>query len=208
MAQASTKTAIANLAADLMKVDPVQSIEPPDAGSKFAKLAARWYDDTLREVLADHIWNHAIARVQVAAHPTAPAFGYDAKYELPADFIRIATIGDENNPETEYEIEDGFILCNVTSPINLRYVYHHTDISKFPPKFVQCLARKLKANCTYGMTGKLDMQINAEAEYKDYLSTGMTIDGQDNPPQRIRRSKWKAAKEGRSDPYTNGRVVI
>ena len=210
MSRVTTKTGLANLTASLMKVEAVTQIDPPDARSKFAKKANQWYDETRRDVLAEHTWNFALKRVQLPKDATDPAFGYGARYLLPSDYIRLATIGNEDNPEVDYKVEDGYILCDISAPLDLRYVYNVEDVTKFSPKFIQCFARKLKANLVYDMTGNRTMQQEAELEYLEYLSMAKGVDGQESPPtHRIRRSKWKAAKEGRSilgSQYA-GRVV-
>lgn len=193
-----------------MKIEAVSSIDPPDSRSKFAKKASQWYDETRRDVLAEHIWNFALKRVQLAKDSTDPVFGYGARYLLPSDYIRLATIGNEDNPETDYKIEDGYILCNITAPLNLRYIYNAEDITKFSPKFIQCFARKLKANLAYDMTGNRTFQQESELEYLEYLSMAKGVDGQESPPtHRIRRSKWRAAQEGRGvyGGQYQGRVV-
>lgn len=210
MARVTTKTGLANLAASLLKVDAVTSIDPPDARSKFAKTANNWYDESLRDVLADHIWNFALKRVQLPADATAPAFGYDVRYLLPADYIRVATIGDEDNPEKDYKVEDGYILTGVSAPLNLRYVYEQTDITKFSPKFIQCFARKLAANMAYEMTGNRTFANEMEQKYIEYLSSATGVDGQESPPtHKIRNSRWRRAKNARGllDDNYSGRVV-
>lgn len=209
MARISTKTGVANLTLTLLKNDTVTSIDPPDTGSKAAKLCALWYEDSRREVLSETIWDHAVKRVGLPAHPTAPDFGYSTKYELPADYIRVASIGDEDDPEEDYEIEDGFLLINATGDLDFRYVYDHEDISKWSPKYLQSVARKLGANICYGLTGNRTFAAEMEALYREYVGEGRTVDSQQNPPRRIQRSRWKQAKEvGLGDSRTSGRIVI
>jgi hypothetical protein len=194
MSRVTTKTGVANLANSLLKTDAVTNIDPPDADSKPAKLASRWYEDTRREVLAEHNWDFAIKRVQVSAS-AAPVFGpYAYKYQLPSDYIRVATLGDEQNPETEYEVEDGFILCNVPAPLNLRYVYDFETVTQFSPKFLTAFVTKLAAHMAYELTGNRSMVAEMEAAYDKMLSTAQTLDGQQNPPKRVQRSRWTAAK--------------
>lgn len=210
MARVTTQTGIANLTAGLLKVSAVTSINPPDTGSKFAKKAAQWIDEARREVLQDHIWNFALKRAQLPADATAPAFGYSARYLLPNDYIRVATIGNEDNPETDYKVEDGYILCNLSAPIDLRYVYDQEEITKMTPNFIQLWARKLAAYLAYDMTGNRSMVQQMEEAYQEKLSDAKGVDGQESPPtHKIRRSKWKAAKEGYSTIGSDyqGRVV-
>lgn len=197
MSRVTTKTGLANLTASLLKIDAVSSIDPPDRNNKFAKKAAQWYDESRRDTLADHTWNFALKRVQLPQDATIPAFGYGARYLLPSDYIRVAVIGHEADPETDYTVEDGYILCNQSAPLNLLYVYDQQDITKMSSKFIQCFARRLAANIAYDMTGNRTFADEMEASYIQYLSVAMTVDGQESPPPyRIRRSKWKSAKEG------------
>lgn len=210
MARISTKTQAANLMLSLLKVKAVSSIDPPDVNSKGANAAARWYDPSRREVLQDHIWNFALKRVMLPADTTAPVFGYNVRYLLPADFIRIATIGDEDNPERDYKIEDGYLLCNVDAPLPMIYVYDQEDLTKWSDKAIQALARKMATYCAYEVTGNRSMVKEMDDGYKDILTDGTAIDGQDSPPTHaIRRSKWRTAKEGGSmGGVTGGRVVV
>lgn len=211
MSRVTTKTGVANLTASLLKIDAVTSIEPPDANSKFAKIASRWYDDSRRATLADHIWNFASEDVLLPADSTYTAIGrYGARYVLPADYIRVAWVADETNPETDYKIKNGFIYCNYTGALPFGYIYDHEDVTKWSPKFIETFARKLAANTAYDMTGSKDFTDTMEKKYVEFLSGAATVDGQESPPtHRIRRSKWKAAKEGRSMIGSDyqGRVV-
>lgn len=204
MARVTTKTGVANLAISMFKGTAVTSIEPPDRGSKTAKFAAQWYDDARREALAETIWDFAIKRAQISAS-AAPAFGWSASYQLPSDFIRIATIGDEKNPLTneQYSIENGFILCNEGAPLNVRYVYDCEDITKFSPKFLIAFARKLSSYISASLTGSLSMAAGLGEMASMDMSDAKTIDAQQTPPRRVQRSRWAAAKQrGHTERYT------
>lgn len=203
MARVTTKTGVANLAITLIKGTPVTSIDPPDRGSKTAKIAAQWYDDARREALSETDWDFAIKRVQISASP-APAFGWSASYQLPSDFIRIATIGDEDNPLTSdyYKIENGFILCNEDAPLNVRYIYDIEDITKFSPKFLMAFAKKLSSYLAHGLTGSLNMAGGLSEIADDDMASAKTLDAQQTPPRKVQRSRWAAAKDrGHTDRW-------
>lgn len=211
MARVTTKTGVANLTASLLKVEAVTNIDPPDSSSKFAKVANRWYDDSRRDTLADHIWNHAETQVELPADTSWTPIGrYGARYLLPADYIRLVWIGDEDFPETDYKIKGGYIYCNYSGSLPIGYIFDQEDITKWSPKFIQTFARKLAANCAYDITGNRTFADEMENKYIQYLSIATTVDGQESPPtHKVRRSKWKAAKEGYGiggSPYM-GRVV-
>lgn len=211
MARVTTKTGVANLTASLLKVDAVTNIDPPDANSKFAKIANRWYDESRRDTLTDHTWNHAEKMVLLAADSTYIPIGrYGARYVLPADYIRVSWVADETVPETDYKVKNGYIYCNCSGALPLGYIFDHEDITAWSPKFLQTMASKLAANMAYDMVGSRSFADEMEKKYILMLSTATTIDGQESPPtHKIRRSKWKAAKEGRSMIGSDyqGRVV-
>lgn len=196
MARVTTKTGVANLALSLIKNDQVTSIDPPDRGSKAAKAAALWYDDARREVLSEHDWDFAKKRVNLSAG-TPPAFGWAASYQLPSDCLRISTIGDEANPWTSqyFRIEGQYILCNESGPIQLCYISDIDDITKFTPKFLVAFAKKLGSYISAVLTGSLNMMQGLGDEATDTLSDAKSLDSQQNPPVRVQRSRWAAAKQ-------------
>jgi len=195
MARVTTKTGVANLAASLLKQNPVANIDPPDRGSKLAKLAAQWYDDARRECLAETDWDFAIKRVQISAS-AAPAFGWSASYQVPSDYIRVSSIGDEKNPLTsdDYVVENGFIMCDEDAPIDFRYVYDCEDITKFSPKFLIAFVKRLSAYIAAGMTGSLNMAVGLGELADDAISTAKGIDAQQTPPRKVQNSRWARAK--------------
>lgn len=211
MSRVTTKTGIANLSASLLKVAAVTNIDPPDSRGTFAKIANQWYDESRRDTLADHTWNFAETEVTLAAEPAAPVAGrFGVRYLLPADYVRIAWIGDEAFPEKDYKIKKGYIYCNIASPLQIGYIFDQEDILQYSPKFIQTFARKLAANCAYDLTGNRTFAAEMEKTYIEYLSVATTVDGQESPPtHKIRRSRWKEAKEGFSmnGSVYQGRVV-
>lgn len=192
MAKPTSKTAIANLALGHLKIDAVVNIDPPDDDSKAAKCAAKWYDQARRQTLEDHPWKFAAKRVEILADASAPAFEYSAKYELPADYIRVNRVGtDWNDPEADYEIEGSFVLCNVTSPLRLVYVYDLADPTKFSPKFITTLSYCLAAFMAYEMTGNASLVDAMFDKYEKALTVGASVNGQNRPTRRIERSRIK-----------------
>lgn len=196
MARVTTKTGVANLAISLLKGNPVTSIDPPDRGSKVAKAAAQWYDDARREALSETDWDFALKRTQISSS-TAPAFGWSAAYQLPSDYIRLSSIGDEKNPLTEkdYKVENGFILCNEAAPLNVIYVYDVEDITKFSPKFLVAFAKKLASYIAAAVTGSLNMAAGLGELSEIDMSVAKTQDAQQTPPRKVTRSRWAQARD-------------
>lgn len=195
MAKPTSPTEIVNLALRLLKTDPVLSIDPPDDDSKEAEAGAAWYDQARREVLEDHPWNFASKRASIASDADAPEFEYTARYELPADFIRLNRIGENwDDPEQDYEIEGDYILANVDTPLMLVYVWDIETVSKFSAKFVHALACRLATLMAYELTGNASLVDVMSTEYDKALTSAESVDGQNRPTRRIQRSKLREAR--------------
>lgn len=196
MATPNSKTAIVNLALGHLKIDPVTSIDPPDEDSKAAQAGEKWYDQARRDTLEAHPWKFASRRRTILADAAAPAFEYTKKYELPTDFIRVTRIGEDwDDPEREYELEDGFILCDVESPLKLVYVYNLTDASKFSPKFITSLSYKLAEFMAFEMTGNAQLVAAMAGQFDNSFMKAASVSGQNRPTRRIQRSKISTARQ-------------
>lgn len=195
MSTPTSSTEIANMALRHLKVTGVSAIDPPDTGSKNAAACAFWYDQARRAVLEDHPWNFATKRSEIAADATAPTFEYTTRYELPSDFIRVGRIGEDwDDPETDYEIEGGYILCDVDTPLQFVYVYNLETVSRFSPKFIEALAFKLATLMAYELTGNATLVEAMAQQYEATLQAARTVDGQNRPTRRVERSRLKAAR--------------
>lgn len=204
MSTPNSKTAIVNLALRHLKIDPVVSIDPPDEDSKAAQAGAAWYDQARRDTLEAHPWKFASRRRNLAADASAPTFEWTKKYELPPDFIRINYIGNDwQNPDMDYDIEDGYILSNRESPLPLVYVYNLSDATKFSPKFIAALSYKLAALMAFEMTGNAQLVGAMEAQFSSALSSAASVSGQNRPTRRVQHSRLASARraQGRYKDY-------
>lgn len=189
------ETHIVNLALSLLGIDPIVSIEPPDADSKPARSGALWYDQARRDTLQAHPWNFASARVEIAAQATGPAFEYSNRYQKPFDFIRINRLGQNwDDPIQDYEEEGDYILCNESSPLKLVYVYDFKQVGRFSAKFVTALAFRLAQLMAKELTGNDTLMTDMGVEFDKVVSQGMSIDGQNRPTRRVQRSRLADAR--------------
>lgn len=191
----TSETDIGNLALDLLSAGTVQNIVVPTTPTE--ELLNRWYDQVRRKVLREHPWNFASKRDTLAASATDPAFGYTAAFPVPNDFLRLLTIqdGDGNDLQGQsYGFEfvgtQRCIVCNAEGGVlRLRYVFDIEDVSKFDPLFIQLFAHELAMAIAYKIT-----ESNGNVERLAQISkaaSGMakSIDGQENPPKMIVRSR-------------------
>lgn len=76
-------------------------------------LCERYYDDAVKEVLCEHPWNEAKKRAYLIQSSTDPLFGYDYRFAVPSDCLRVVRLGDGDNDWDFWEIENGYILTDV-----------------------------------------------------------------------------------------------
>lgn len=154
MAQGDSIVSICNIALVALGADPITSLT--DA-KKTATLCAMRYDDTRRSILRSNPWNCNTTRAQLAADPTAPAFGFGNRYRLPPDFMRMLDLPD--NEEAEWVIEGNYLLTDETAPLNVLYGRDLQDPTLFDPLLVQCIAYALALELAQPLAQKLLPQI-------------------------------------------------
>ena len=113
MARPTAKEDICNLSLDYLKQSPLNSITTPVTNSEY--IFARWYDIERQAALRAHPWKFAMKRATLNPDPiTTPLFGYLYAYDLPNDYIRKVSIGNDYNGDLkqEIEIENGQILTS------------------------------------------------------------------------------------------------
>ena len=196
MAAPQSKEDIFNLALRLLKEDAVVSIDPPDADRDAASAGADWYDQVRRDVLEEHPWKFAQKRASILKDSSTPDFEYANQYELPSDFIRVARLGGYwDDPEWDYEIESGFILTDHENPLPLVYIWDITDVTKFSPKFILCVALRLGQLMAFDLTGNATLVEVMGNRYDVELSKATSISGQNRPPRRVQKSRFKQVRQ-------------
>jgi hypothetical protein len=139
---------ICNLALSLLGDDAtVSSIEPPE-GSAQAEHCAMFYPVARDALLEMHDWKFSVRRVPLSKldKKSPPWAGV---YAMPNMAVRVISVAPEAAPpaheSADYEIamsDTGLpvILTNVQSPV-ARCSFNVTDTMRFPPLFVEALAR-------------------------------------------------------------------
>jgi len=205
------------MALDLIDEEPISSTEFENPTGLAGQLAQRHFAQRRRVTLRKHPWNFATRRTLLPALTEAIPFGdYDNWYDLPADFIRVATIGEWGEYfKGEYRIEDNrilirgvdAILSNGTLP--LRYVYDFTNFPKADALFIECLTYEIAIAIVKKLTGSSSERERLRTELADIAPEAYSIDGQDSPPSRINRSKLLEARRGmRSSRARSDRVYF
>lgn len=193
----TSSTDICNLALDLLNAGVVIDVENPSNPTE--ELLNRWYDQARRKALREHPWNFAIKRAILSSSATAPPFGYSKKFPLPADFIRIADVFNDEGysvSKSLYAVEDGGVSINSDgTALRIRYVYDFTEVTAMEPLFIDFLSLEIALCIAYKVTdNNTNIQRIGEL-HKMRGALSRAIDGQESPPMRREESRAIRARK-------------
>ena len=137
----ATATDIANQALSLLGEKRIESFNDnvPNA------IAIRLHYDRVRDsLLRSHHWNFATDRAELTQISDTPAFGWDYQYELPNDYIDIATLNgiESEQCRARFKIEGEKLLTDASSA-KITYTKQVTDTTLFDPLFYDVLVLRL-----------------------------------------------------------------
>jgi hypothetical protein len=156
--------------------------------------------------LRKHRWSFAIQRFQLAASPTAPLFGRQAEYPLPAGFLKLLDpdpdwnyTGTFSGNATDWNgagnaddliIEGRSILTNMTAPLNVRLVMQIIDPNLMDPLFRESIAAKLAEELCEELTQSNQKKESARTDYKEAISAAKKANAIELPPQQAPTDTW------------------
>jgi len=189
----NTWVSICNVAAVRLGAAPITALTDP---GKVATACNARYELSRDEVLEQYEWRDAKTRKTLAADTTAPNHGYDYRYALPNDCLRLLEVADA----IEHVVENGYILCDEADGIDVLYIKQIVNPAEFRnPGLVHTIGLRIAADICYHIVQsesfrqgiEKDFEIAlAKAKMKDALQD--TIDDED---QDAREGEW--ATEGR-----------
>lgn len=147
--------------------------------------------------LATNLWGFAIERTTITAEATAPAFGWAYKYALPADYLRFVELPDlavDDIPGRE--IEGGYILTDLASPIKLRYVQKQTDPTKWPVEFKDVVMCRLAFELCEKFKQDQARKNTLMQEYSLALSRAKRTNALQMPAMVLVKGRWVRAHNG------------
>lgn len=201
MSAPTTDVAICNLALDRLGIRSITSIATPT--TEVEAVVARHYDEVRREILRRYLFNFAKKYTTLTASTTkTPAFGYSSAYALPADFLRLLSLGDISvNADTDpdlYDMSEGFIFTDYAEDddtLSLAYVYDATTVTKFDPLFIRVLQLRLARALAYKFTLKNALINSIRDELVDAEREAVSAAGQEKRPRRIERSRLRDVRK-------------
>ena len=202
----NAKEDICNLSLDLLKQQPIVNIDTPVTSTEF--IMNRWYDIERQAALRAHPWKFATKRITLTPNPsTPPLFGYQYAYDLPSDYIRMVSIGDDflRDLRHDHVIENGQILAscgnNVSAPLApstlyVRYIYDCVNISQFDPLFIKFFALQTAVDLAPKFSISAALGRDLQVKYLEVDTMARAVNGQDAPIQRIQSSRLLKKRRG------------
>ena len=148
-----------------------------------AKLCANLYPSQRDSILRAHPWNCCIKRIVLAPLAEAPAFGYSAAFELPADCLRVLEVG-TGGCQIDYLVEGRTIQAD-TSVLELRYVFRNEVESSWDTHLVDLMTAAMAAVLAYPITQSTSERDSREGKLAQLLKQARAADGQEDPPQTL-----------------------
>lgn len=153
-------------------------------GTVESEIAAALYPHIRDSLLSSYPWSFATAHTRLPRLDETPIADFNYAYLLPADFLRVVSIGQGGRGYgSDYRIFGNKLLSNASS-ITLTYIFR-TDEADMPAFFTSllttCLAKEFCLPITESTT-RADF-LSKEAE--TMLKQAKLTDSQQNPPQII-----------------------
>lgn len=146
--------------------------------------------------LRKHPWSFARKRASLAADGTDPAFGYDKRYALPTDFLRL-TEENSNELRTQYpdlQIEGRYILTDNDAPLQVVYIATVSDPNEFDALFVEALASKIAYELCEKITQSNTKKAAAGADYRDAIREAKRTNAIERPSLEPPEDTWVTAR--------------
>ena len=176
---------VKNLALDHLVERPLATAGDDNA---YARWLTRNYDHLRDAFLRQYAWNFSVVFDELAEDATAPDFRWSYRYPLPTDNLRVLPptyLGRRGGKPVPHEILDGFILCDVSSALPIRYVDRVEDTTKWDPLALEAFALFLALRMTYRFTNKATLKDRIKEDYKEMLAVAHITDAGENTPEEV-----------------------
>lgn len=185
---------IANSALTLVGTRLISAIT--DASKECAIIKANW-DQWRRGALRDGLWKFAKERALLTADAgfTNPPFGYNVRYPLPTDFIRLVAFnnvrGNDDGGDPPFKVMNGYVYTCMSYG-QLEYIADVTDTRQWDPLFCEAFSAYIYEKVCKNLTGgDPDVRAFATAMRKAKFA-GATED----PSEQLDIDVWMQARVG------------
>jgi hypothetical protein len=186
-----------------------ESITSLNDDTKRARVMKSLWETTHRALLRGYRWGFAMARAQLAALSTAPAFGFTTSYQMPTALLRLDMVGDIwvwsstsfpavpggiISPNGYFAVEGRLIMTNLAAPLNIRYVANITDTNQFDALYAEALAAKLAVDACEAITQSSGKKQGVRDDFMLAIREAIRVNAIERPPEQIPETSWIIAR--------------
>lgn len=125
-----------------------------------------------------------------ALTPLRPDFGYDCRYTLPTDCVRVLTLAEQDREDAQWEVVGGEVLTDEGPTVPIRYTFLLRDPALFGSKLFTAFAARLAHELAPKLTDSASREERAEKRWESQLERAKRTDGQEQGPTAIVDSTW------------------
>lgn len=138
----ANRTSIINWALTKLGADRITN--PGDASER-AEAAAEIYDNLMAAELRRNVWKFAIRAASLGEELPAPAAPWERRFPLPADCLRLLTVGTDALGSQRWAIEGRHVVTRLEAPLAIRYITRTVVEAELDALFVEAFVAKLAA---------------------------------------------------------------
>jgi hypothetical protein len=188
-----SQTSLINKALTLCGAAPITSITDD---TNNARTANRVYEIALKSVLTECRWTFATTRATLSLSADTMPWYHDGEayvYVRPSTCLRIFEVSDR----VARWREEGDYIISDTASLGIKYVFYHTDPSKYPAPFLEAFIDKLCTDVSYSI---INSTTKAEGFFGKYqkvsLPAAMAANAQTGEQQEVMDDEWLGSKYG------------
>lgn len=197
----TTGVTICSNALLMLGAKPISSFADSDDNEAYSpldrvSLCANLYPVERLAFLRQHTWSGSIKRVVLSADLNSPPFGFQYRFQRPADWVRTVQVGQYEGYVPDYRTEGGYFMTD-EGVFYLTYVAD-VDESKWDTLMIDVMTRRMAAVLAYPITRDAGQEQLKTQEYAQKLQEAKSIDGQDDPSSTVGSSILLASRFGGS----------
>ena len=154
--------------------------------SEAARAANVMYEQVRDATIRDHIWNFAVARVELAQSVETPAFRFAFQYQLQSNCLRVLQMEDVN---MVYKIEGRKLLTD-EGTAKIMYLGKVTDVNEYDSMFVEALSARLAAELAITLAESNSLYQNMMEMYRFKIADARSADAQESGYSEVIADTW------------------
>lgn len=174
----------------LLKVG-AELISSLDDGTRASDTCKTLYPVLRDEVMRCAPWRFALQQIVLGVPSgTAPAFGYSAAYDIPANVLRVWQVDTSQWTEVGNQI-----LCDKPDGINTLSITQNTDPTSYDAQFAEALAWRLAMEIALALVQSVQLKKEMEKGYDKSLALARSSNAVIGTPERLIADFWSGSRK-------------